>query len=290
MLRDRYKIILQTSWDGARADVLLALHAKRSAASVGKFSAAHPEKGIGVVLSGTDLYRDLAAHDARAIRTLDLAHRIVALQADALSLLRPAWKRKTEVIFQSARVLARARKPSSSLGCVAVGHLRDEKDPRTLFAAMQMLPPDLPITVRHIGAPLDESLAKAAVALARHDARYRYVGALPHGLARAAIKSAHLLVHPSKMEGGANVIVEAVTSATAVLASRVSGNVGMLGRGYGGFFEPGDASGLARCLVQAFEDREYLRALERQCALRRPLFSPTAERRALLHLVTKLLR
>lgn len=290
MLRDRYKIILQTSWDGARADVLLALHAKRSAASVEKFSAAHPEKGIIIVLSGTDLYRDLAAHDAQAIRTLDLAHCIVALQEDAVSLLRPAWKRKTQVIFQSARLLARARKASSSLGCVAVGHLRDEKDPLTLFAAMRLLPAALPVTVRHIGAPLDASLAKAAAALARHDPRYRYSAALPHGLARAAIKTAHLLVHPSKMEGGANVIVESVTAGTAVLASRVSGNVGMLGKNYRGYFEPGNASALAQRLVQACEDREYLRLLEQQCATRRMLFSPTAERRALLHLVTKLLR
>ena len=68
------------------------------------------------------------------------------------------------------------------------------------------------------------------------DPRYRWTGALPHGLTRCAIRNAHLLVHPSLMEGGANVIVEAITAGTPVIASRVSGNVGMLGRNYPGLF------------------------------------------------------
>ena len=121
------------------------------------------------------------------------------------------------------------------------------------------------------------------------DPRYRWNGALPHGLARAAIRKAHVLVHPSRMEGGANVIVEAVTSGTCVVASRVSGNVGMLGQSYPGYFEAGDAAGLARVLATLAVQASALGDLKRACDARRPLFSPAREKRALRMLVQGLL-
>src|SRR6478609_5001498 len=71
-LGDRCKVIVQTGWDGKDADILLALHARRSAPSVASFSAKHPDRPIVVVLTGTDLYRDLPG-DADAIRSLDAA-------------------------------------------------------------------------------------------------------------------------------------------------------------------------------------------------------------------------
>jgi glycosyltransferase involved in cell wall biosynthesis len=143
--------------------------------------------------------------------------------------------------------------------------------------------------MRHIGGPLDAQLAAQARALAARDKRYRYAGALPHGLTRAAIARAHVLVHPSIAEGGANVIVEAVMSATPVIASRISGNVGMLGPGYRGYFEAGDASGLAGCLVQALESREFMRGLQEGCSGRRALFAPAKEKAAIRKVVAALL-
>ena len=288
MLRDRCRIIVQTQWGGNAADLLVALHAHRSAESVSRFHDETPAAPIAVVLTGTDLYRDLPG-SAEASRSLDLAHAIVALQDDAPRLLAPRWRRKAEVIYQSALPLRPRRKSRDRLDCVVVGHLRAEKDPLTLFRALARIDASLSVTVRHIGAPLDGALGAAARRLQSEDPRYQYAGALAHGLTRAAVKSAHLLVHPSLMEGGANVIAEAVTSGTAVVASRVSGNVGMLGRDYEGYFEPRDASGLALRLVQACEDRDYLARLERQCAARRALFSPAAEARALRALVARLL-
>jgi putative glycosyltransferase (TIGR04348 family) len=267
---------------------MIALHARRSAPSVEGFHAAHPRKAIAVVLTGTDLYGDLP-DDTAAARCLDLASRIVVLQEDGLRLLEPRWRRKSEVIFQSARPLVAQRKPLEVLRCVAVGHLRGEKDPRTLFDAIELLPRSLPVSVRHIGAALDAKLGAAARRLQARDERYRYLGALPHGLARAAIKSAHLLVHPSRMEGGANVIAEAIMCGTAVMASRISGNVGMLGPDYSGYFAPGDASGLALCLVRALERPESLRRLEAQCRARKALFSPENEARAVRELAARML-
>jgi len=155
--------------------------------------------------------------------------------------------------------------------------------------ALAQVPRDAPIAIRHIGAPLDPKLGAAARALARKDPRYRYSGALPRGLTRAAIARAHCLVHPSVVEGGANVIVEAITSGTWVIASRISGNVGMLGADYPGYFEPRDASGLARCLVQAVEDPRYRRKLAAACNKRRAIFIPRREALAVRNLVEALL-
>jgi putative glycosyltransferase (TIGR04348 family) len=285
MLRGRYKVIVQTAWSEKPVDALIALHARRSAPSIAAFAARSDR--LAVVLTGTDLYRDLP-QSAAAARSLDAAARIVVLQEDALLHLAPAWRAKTSVIFQSAPPLARHARARDRLDCVAVGHLREEKDPRTLFRAWALLPRDLPLFLRHIGAPLEEKLAQAARELARRDPRYRYAGPLPHGRTRAAIARAHVLVHPSIAEGGANVIVEAITAGTLVIASRISGNVGMLGPGYPGYFEPGDESGLAARLVQTLEEPGYRRELRAACVARRPLFSPARERAAIRALVASL--
>src|SRR5439155_14748163 len=149
--------------------------------------------------------------------------------------------------------------------------------------------PDLPIRLRHIGAALDGRIARALRAFARKDARYRYNGALPHGLARAALASSDLLIHPSLMEGGANAIVEAITAGTPVVASRISGNIGMLGRDYPAYFEVRDAAGLAALLRRCVEDTTFLRRLEHACSRRKPLFRPAAEARAVRRLASRLL-
>jgi glycosyltransferase involved in cell wall biosynthesis len=153
---------------------------------------------------------------------------------------------------------------------------------------VEALPKDSRIRVRHIGAALDPELGRAARALARRDDRYRYLGPLPHGLARAAIASSDLLIHPSRMEGGANVIVEAVTADTPVVASRVSGNVGMLGGEYPGYFAAGDPAALAEILQHCLAGRGLMPRLRAATRSRRPLFRPEAEARALRALLAKL--
>jgi hypothetical protein len=97
------------------------------------------------------------------------------------------------------------------------------------------------------------------------------------------------------MEGGAHVIMEAVCSGTPVLASRVPGNIGMLGADYEGYFAHGDARGLAHLLkvCRATERTDdpsasLLARLRAQCDLRAPLFSPDAERKSVLDLVREL--
>jgi putative glycosyltransferase (TIGR04348 family) len=281
--------IVQTAWDGKDADVLIALHARRSADSIARFRAALPRRPVVLVLSGTDLYRDLPA-SPEAQRSLALADRIVALQQDAVGHVPGEFRDKCVVIHQSANPLAALAKPRGRLDCAVVGHLREEKDPRTLWRALEQLDPALPIRIRHVGDALDPQLEREAQAVMARDPRYRWLGALPHGLARGVIRRAHLLVHPSIMEGGANVIVEAILSGTPVLASRMSGNIGMLGSRYPGYFEVGDAKGLARELARLCAAPSALRGLATACRERRALFSPAAERSAVRELVVTPMR
>lgn len=268
---------------------MIALHARRSAGSIAAYRERHPAGPLAVVLTGTDLYRDLPG-SMEARRSLDAADTIVVLQDDALRKLPSKWRRKALVIFQSCRPLAPARKAGNRLRCVVVGHLRAEKSPETIWQAVARLPADAPIDVRHIGAALEPALGEQARECERRDRRYRYMGALSHPRTRAAMRSAHLLLHPSIMEGGANVIVEAVMAGTPVLASRMSGNVGMLGKKYPGYFKVGDATGLARLLAEAVDDRDFLRRLERACDKRRRLFRPEAEQRAIRRVAADLVK
>lgn len=288
MLRGPCRVILQTAWEGEPADVLVALHARRSAQSIRDFRERFPDRPIGVVLTGTDLYRDLPANRAAA-RSLEIADRLVVLQDDAPRLLAPALRRKCLVIFQSARALDPVTKANGRLDCVVVGHLRAEKDPGTLFRAVAALPRSFPVRILHIGAGLDPALAKSARRLAKADPRYRWAGALPHGLTRIAMRRSHVLLHPSLLEGGANVIVEAIVSGTPVIGSRMSGNVGMLGADYPGLFPVGDADALVHAIVRAAHEHAYLNALQSACDARKPLFRPEREARAVQNLVRSLL-
>jgi putative glycosyltransferase (TIGR04348 family) len=270
------------------ADLMVALHARRSAEAIERWRAARPDAPLAVVLTGTDLYRDLD-HDPRARHSLECASRVVVLQSEALRRLDAATRAKAVVVVQSARALRASRGPDDP-DFVAVGHLRAEKDPETLLRAVRLLAEEgRAPRLDHVGAALDENLGDAARATAAACPGYRWLGGLAHGAARRAIARARALVHPSVMEGGANVVIEAVRSGVPVLASRIDGNVGLLGAGYDGFFPVGDAVALAALMRRFLADPAFAAGLAAQCAAREPLFLPAAEQRAVRALVFQLL-
>ena len=283
-LRDDYRVQLQQRWDGADVDALIALHAFRSAASVAAFAAAWPQRPLIVVLTGTDLYRDIHQDDS-ARRSLSLASRLVVLHELAALDLPAEHRAKAVTCFQSTPGRRTLPKTGRHLRALMVGHLREEKDPLTLFAAARLLRSRRDILIDHVGDALDPALGDAARACAADCPQYRWLGGLPHRAALARIQRAHVLVHASRMEGGAHVVMEALRSGTPVLASRIPGNMGMLGADYRGCFPVGDASALATLLQQARDDPAMLNDLQAQGECRAPLFAPDHERATLRRIV-----
>jgi putative glycosyltransferase (TIGR04348 family) len=280
-LRPRFAVEVCSEWTARTTPrCLIALHARRSADTVERYAEACPSSPRVVVLTGTDLYRDLPA-DRKARHSLDLATHIVVLQEAALDALDRDHRQKCRVIYQSAPRLAPGTPRTRTFDVVLVGHMRAEKDPATPMRAIARLPADSNVRLIQIGEALSDEYAQAARELANRAwpsvRRYRWLGGRAHPQTRRAIRDAHAMVISSVMEGGANVIVEAVTCGVPVLASRVPGNVGMLGPDYDGYFEAGDDEALARLMDRASREPEFLTRLRAQCAARAPLFEPARE-------------
>src|SRR5438132_4498014 len=273
-----YVSILQT-YDGKPYDVLVALHARKSYSSIINFRQQHLVAPIVVALTGTDLYRDIRAnHTAQA--SLDIATRIVALQPKAIKELRPSWRKKTRVIYQSVQdrqalngtssrsAKARASKrearqrSNGNFDVCVIGHLRDVKDPFRTAKAARLLPDSSRVRVLQIGGAMTEGMANRARKEMIVNVRYRWLGEQSQSRVRQILKKSSLCVLSSRMEGGANVLSEAIAASVPILASRIDGNVGILGANYPGYFDVGDTRELARLLTRAESSSEYLAELK----------------------------
>ena len=275
-----HRVSVLSAWQGEPCGLLLALHARRSHASIVEYRKRHPQAPLVVTLTGTDLYKDLPdSHEAR--ESLRLADRIVVLQENALVFLDSKTRRKTRVVYQSADPAVRHAPPRRGFRVAVVGHLREEKDPFRAALALGHLPAGLPVQVVQVGDAMSPPFAESARQLMAREPRYRWIGGRRHAQALAWIARSHLLVVSSLMEGGANVISEAARIGTPVLASRMSGNLGMLGGGYPGYFPLGDERALGKLIEKAFAEKKFYERLMHALAARRPLFAPAAERRAL---------
>ena len=254
------------------ADLMLALHARRSYPSIRNFS-----RKLVVALTGTDIYRDIRiSPEARA--SLEFADRLIVLQPKALEELPARFRRKARVVVQSSATRLRHALPKQTFRLCVIGHLRGEKDPLRTLAALAHVPGD--VEVVQIGSLLDQRLTPHS-----NDPRYRWLGGLPHARALRWLASSHAMVISSRMEGGANVVCEAMRIGVPVLASRVSGNVGLLGARYAGYFPLEDTRALATLITKARDNGAFYRTLERQIARLRPLVDPRREARALLSAV-----
>ena len=271
-----WRVRILCEYAGEPADILVGLHARKSAPSVRAFRARYPTGPIILVLTGTDLYRDIA-RSRPAQRALEVADRLVTLQPDGIGHLPRHLRRKARAIVQSAEPCsprpAQRRLPFTV--CV-LGHLRFEKDPLRAAYAVRDLE-SLPVRVVHAGKILSPQYARATRREEQRNPRYRYVGELSRARARQVLRHSDLLVQSSRIEGGANTISEAVLCGVPVVASRISGNVGMLGRTYPGFYDVGDTVGLARLIERAAASPQFYQKLVTWCARRKPLMSRSSE-------------
>ena len=288
-LRAGYDVDCRSEWiaavSGDAPHAMIALHARRSAPAIAAFADCFPERPLVLVLTGTDLYRDIAS-DATAQRSLQLASDLVLLQPAGLERLDAGLRHKARVIYQSAAALVpyRAANRPRHIDVIMIGHLREEKQPATFMQAAAIVTTPK-VRLLHVGAALDPALGRLALQTATATPRYHWLGALPHAQTRQRLKRCALMVITSTMEGGANVIIEAVTCGVPVLASAIDGNRGMLGDDYQGYFLPGDTDALARLIDRATADPTFYATLQRQCAARACLFEPAHENAAVCDLM-----
>jgi len=279
ILRDMgHRVRLSTAYESSRPDVLVALHARRSHPSIRRFRERHPEGRLVVALTGTDVYRDIH-QGADAAASLRLASLMIVLQEAAIDEIPSELREKARVILQSAEPRTRRRKGSSPPRLALVGHLRAEKDPFRLAAALALVP-DLVLDVVHVGKALGPEMEQEARQWMRRDPRYQWKGELPGAQARQRIADSEALVLTSLMEGGANVIPESVVCGVPVLASRISSSVALLGRDYQGYFPTGDTAGLADLVRRFVENLSFRRTLQQQVQRLQPKFTSRREREA----------
>ena len=260
-----HRVRVTQSYDERRCDLLIALHARRSAESIRRFHALHPELPLVVVLTGTDLYRDIR-RDRQAKQSLELASRLVVLQRMALRELPRRYHEKTQVIYQSAETLAAKPAHRRNFRVCLIAHLRAEKDPLRAPLAVRRLPPDSRIELIHIGLALDEELARKAETEAARNPRYRWLGQLSHRRTRKLLAESQLVCITSKMEGSSNVLSEALASGVPVIATRIAGLLGTLEEDFPGYFPVGDTEKLCALLRRAESDAKFYRKLKRHCA------------------------
>jgi putative glycosyltransferase (TIGR04348 family) len=269
-------------------DLLLALHAKRSASSVVGFRAKHPHAPIILAITGTDLYGDMAS-DPEVKQALSAATRVVVLQSTALNELTSVNRRKTRVIHQSVPRLALQRSADSREHHVIVaGHLRAVKDPLRTAMAVRNLPRESRIVVHHYGAIIDADLGIRARREMKTNARYRWCGEVRRSTLRQVLARGWLMVLSSKLEGGANVLSEAISAELPVLSSSIPGSIGILGCDYAGYFDVGSTRELRELLLRAEQEITFYRGLQEQIRSRSFIVDPAREVEAWRSLLSEL--
>ncbi|MBV8410276.1 MAG: TIGR04348 family glycosyltransferase [Alphaproteobacteria bacterium] len=275
-----HRVRVATTYAGEPADLMVAVHAWRSAEPIARFKAFYPDRPLILQLSGTDIYGYLQSDPGPTLRSMELADRLVALNDLAWRAVPRELRPRLTVIHQSVQRPSAPRRPDRHAVLISViGHLRDVKDPLRAAEAARLLPADSRVRIEQVGRAYTPAWAAHAKAEMAANARYRWRGEVSADVVRGLLARSHAMVISSLSEGGANVVSEATVAGVPVLASRIDGNVGLLGRDYPGYFPAGHTKALARLLRRLEREPGFVKQLEqavRRSALR---FTPEQEQR-----------
>lgn len=263
------------------ADMMVAVHAWRSAKSIRAFSEAHPDRPLVVLLAGTDIYKFQHSHPEETLDSMTRATELVCLHDLVHCAIPRKFRRKLRVIRQSSLPLPWPRQSSKRwFEVVVAGHLRQEKDSLRAAYAARLAIPDSKLRVVHLGKAHDRDWEKDARSEARSNPRYTWRGEVAGWQVRRQFARSHAMVISSVMEGGANIVSEAIVCGVPVIASHIDGNVGMLGDDYPGYYPAEDETALARLLMRAETEPAFLKDLETRCRRLAPLYTPAKEKAA----------
>jgi putative glycosyltransferase (TIGR04348 family) len=290
LLKEGHQVAVVQDWHGESCDVLLALHARKSFAAVRRYRKEHPSGPLIVALTGTDLYRDIP-RSRQARQAIGWADRLIGLHEAVDRDLPQDTHAKLRLILQSVETISpRPARSKKTFDVCVLGHLRYEKDPLRAAWALRRLPHLESMRVIQAGQALSPRYAKWAESAARQDARYQWLGEISRARALGLLASSRLMVISSRMEGGANVVSEAVVNQVPILASDIAGNVGLLGTAYHGYFPVADTQALATLLEKACRDQHFYLDLQQSIARSAPRFQPQLEQAKLASLMRELER
>src|SRR5256886_11183895 len=167
-------------YNGAAADLMIALHAWRSSDSIRNFRELYPDRPLIVGLSGTDIYDYIDRDPAPTLRSLAYADRLVALQELARNRVPARFRAKVRVVHQSAVPLRRARvRHTESCDVAVIGHLRQVKDPFRAAEAARRLLASSRVRIVHLGAAETPEWTAAAKTEMATNSRYVWRGDRP---------------------------------------------------------------------------------------------------------------
>ncbi len=280
----------------AQGQLLIVLHARRCAPVARWWRDERGPAAMVVALAGTDLYQDLP-DDADAMWSIEAADALVVLQTAAVTRLAgfdAALAAKTTVIHQSVpgplpdrlSTADKAELRQGEFRVVVLSHLREVKDPLMCARAARLLPGTSAIAVHHVGAAHTRDWEQLASDETSSNPRYWWHGPLDRSDALELLTTATVLACTSLLEGGANVVTEAIALGIPVVGTTIDGNTGLLGDDYPGLVPVGDDQALADLLLRLESQPAALAELQGRIDSRYPITEPANEQAAwasLLH-------
>ena len=283
-----YSVEVTESWSGGDAGVLIALHAYRSHQSIVQFKKKYPSRPIALILTGTDLYRDMQNH-SEVLQSMEMADQLIVLQSSALDSIPPSLRYKAQVIYQSVEIDLPDPVAKEDFLVSVIGHLREEKDPFCIARSLPLLPSDSKINVQHLGQAMNSQMEDLARNFNATLDRYQWIGEVSHADALRMLSQSRLMIISSLMEGGAHVVSEAIALGIPVIASDIPGNRGLLGEDYPAYYPKGDERVLANLLYHSETILSFYASLQKHISLRKKLIKPAREKQSIQDMVGALI-
>jgi putative glycosyltransferase (TIGR04348 family) len=284
-----HRVRVSNHWTGKDTDLLIALHAYRSHASIAQFRKLNPNSPIILIITGTDVYRDMASHP-EVLKSMEMSDAIVILQSAALTMIPKHLQTKNHVIYQSSKSIKRKPVLKTRFLVSVIGHLRPEKDPFCIAKSIKHLGPESRIKVIHMGKAMSPEMKQLANQYSQEIESYEWLGELSHSDTLSQLSRSHVMVISSLMEGGAHVVTEAIAIGVPVIASDIPGNRGLLGEDYPGYYPVGDAKELAQILEKAEFEPSFYRSLEAHIKKRKHYVQPEFELNSIKALLNRLIQ
>jgi putative glycosyltransferase (TIGR04348 family) len=284
-----HKVTVSQQYAGENADLMLALHAWRSASSIQLFAEKYPSRPLLVALTGTDVYRFLNTHKHDTLKSIEYADRLIGLHGYISHSLAKKYHHKIRIIYQSTetKIIRKTHQSNHFIVCIA-GHLRDEKDSLRPAYAVRSLPSHSRIQISHFGKAHTQKWEYDARLEMARNRRYQWLGEISQSRLQLKFSQANLLILPSRMEGGANIISEAIVAGLPVVSSYIEGSIGLLGEDYCGYFEVENTQQIKQMLLRCEFDTKYYQTLIHQCQARRSLFTASREKSSWSKLLAEL--